>query len=146
MLNEFNSFIKTILKKENKKEGIFIHWTNAEPINFKKAIKRHNLDNKLIFYDLYKLFKDNKIVIKGALNYSLKTISKSLKKYNYNETIWDNNSLCSNGLNAMLLAYKLYKKNNIIYGTEPIMQDIIKYNEIDCKVMMEILYYLRNNY
>ena len=76
--------------------------------------------------------EEMKIVIKGSLNFSLKSISKSFKKYNFIETIWDDNSLCSNGLNAMLLAYKLYKKNIVVSGKEPIMNDIIKYNEIDC--------------
>jgi hypothetical protein len=146
MLNNFHSFINQKIQSLNKRAGVFLHWTCAEPINYTKALKRHDLNTEIKFYDLYELFKRNKIVINGALNFSLKTISKSLKKYNFIETIWDSNSLCSNGLNAMLLAYKLYKKNNTVTGKEPVMNDIIKYNEIDCKVLMEILQYLRDNY
>ena len=28
----------------------------------------------------------------------------------------------------------------------PLMQEIIRYNEVDCKVMMEIVRYLRTNH
>ena len=62
------------------------------------------------------------------------------------KSCWNKESPCSNGLNAMLLAYKLYKHNNIVTCEEPIMKDIIYYNMIDCKVLWEILRYLRNNH
>ena len=50
-------------------------------------------------------------------------------------------SACSNGLNAMYYALEYYKGQNI-----GIMKSIINYNEIDCKVMYEILKYLRKSY
>ena len=61
-------------------------------------------------------------------------------------TCWDSSSICSNGLEAMFLAYNLYKNNDFIDCNDNIMKEIIKYNIIDCKVMWEILSYLRNNY
>ena len=60
-------------------------------------------------------------------------------------TNWDKKG-CSNGLQAMLLAFKVYEnKDKPIYSYE-VINEIIKYNLIDCKVMWEILLYLRNNY
>ena len=103
-----------------------------------------------VFYDLYKLFYDEPIVVKGALNFSLKSIAKALYKNNLIESSWDSSNPCSNGLTAMILANEIYEKvykktiDNISY--DPVMKEIIKYNEIDCKVMWEIHNLLRNNF
>ena len=147
MIKEFWECINSLLRKFNKSESIFLHWTQAEPTCYKKLQNRHeeeNLPNKN-FYDMYLLFKNSNIVVKGALNFSLKSIAKAMFKNNLISSSWDN-SICSNGLNAMLLAYEQYKNNNSISGLEPTMLEIIKYNEIDCKVLFEIMNYLRNNY
>ena len=148
MIKEFLNEIDNIKFKNNKSDSVFIHWTKAEPQNYKKLIKRHsNKDNipELFFYDLYKLFYDNNIVIKGSLNFSLKSIAKSMYKNNMIKSNWNTSNSCSNGLNAMLYAYKLYERLNIVTQKEPIMKDIIEYNKIDCKVLWEIISYLRNN-
>ena len=60
-------------------------------------------------------------------------------------TSWNSNNPCSNGLKAMLLAYILYEDIKIVDNSEPIIKDIIHYNEVDCKVLWEILRYLRIN-
>ena len=148
MINEFWDFVNKKLIDSNKSESIFFHWSNAEPLCYKKLLERHSNHNlqKLNFYDLYKLFYSNNIVVKGALNFSLKSIAKAMFKNRMITSSWDTSNPCSNGLNAMLLAYKLYKHNTSISGTEPIMKDIIHYNLIDCKVLWEILHYLRNNF
>ena len=48
-------------------------------------------------------------------------------------------------LNAMILANNLYDKNPIDIDQEPIMKEIVYYNEIDCKVMWEIHNLIREN-
>ena len=45
----------------------------------------------------------------------------------------------------MFLAYQLYKESNELDLNEPTIRNIIKYNEIDCKVLWEILRYLRTH-
>ena len=95
---------------------------------------------------MYDMFMKNKIVVKDSLNYSLKTIAKAMNKNDLINTVWDSSNPCSNGLKAMLLAYKLYDRLEIIDEKEPVMRDIIHYNEVDCKVLWEIMSYLRNNY
>ncbi len=54
-------------------------------------------------------------------------------------------SECSSGMTAMVKAYKCYQEFNDPVNC-PIMQDIAKYNEFDCRVLEEILNYLRNNH
>nr|QFG74694.1 MAG: hypothetical protein [Megaviridae environmental sample] len=146
MISNFWKFINEMLDQNKKSEPIFVHWTKAEPSSYKKLLERHNnkFPNK-DYYDLYELFKNNNIVVKGALNFSLKTIAKAMYNNNQISSSWDN-SKCSNGLDAMLQAWELYNSFGTISGREPIMKDIIKYNEIDCKVLWEIMSYLRNNY
>ena len=63
------------------------------------------------------------------------SIAKAMYSNNLIKSTW-NDSQCSNGLNAMLLAWKLYQNNYFLNGREPVMIDIIKYNEIDCKVLI----------
>ena len=82
------------------------------------------------------------ITVKGSFNYSLKSIARSMYDNNMIDTCWDKDSVCSNGLNAMYYAYKIYKND---YNND-IMDSIINYNEIDCKVMYEILKYIRTKY
>jgi hypothetical protein len=147
IFNQMWSHIENVLKDNNKSESLFFHWSQAEPTQYKKLLRRHNNSLKnMKFYDLYKLFTKNNIVVKGALNFSLKSVAKAMFNNNLIESSWDKESPCSNGLNAMLMAYKLYKHNNIVTTEEPIMKDIIYYNMIDCKVLWEILFYLRNNH
>jgi hypothetical protein len=146
MVNEFLKYISIILKDFNKNKAIFYHWSHAETTAYTNFKKRH-LDNNFYdknftFYDLYKLFYNEPIVVKGALNFSLKSIAKALYNYNMIKSSWDSSSPCSNGLSAMILANEIYEKvskktiDNIT--DDPVMKEIVKYNEIDCKVMWEI--------
>jgi hypothetical protein len=147
MIQDFWIFINKLLLENKKKEAKFIHWTSAEPINYRKLKLRHTVEipNKK-FYDLYKLFRENNIVVKGALNFSLKTVAKAMQKNELTETVWDETNPCSNGLKAMLLAYKIYSKNEKVDNSEPIINDIIHYNQVDCKVLWEIVNFIRNDF
>jgi hypothetical protein len=60
------------------------------------------------------------------------------------ETSWDENNKCDNGLNAMFLANEIYEKKDNVELTD--MPDIVNYNEVDCKVLYEIITYLRKNH
>ena len=96
--------------------------------------------------DLSKLFREEPIVVKGSLKYKLKSISKAMYESKLITTSWDTSNECSSGLTAMLIASKLYKNNMNITNDNKIMKDIVKYNEIDCKVLWDILRYLRENH
>ena len=140
----FNQFWKFVNKKVGSKKAKFYHWTHAEPSCYNKLLKRHQSDwPKINFIDLYKVFYQEPIVIKGALSFSLKAVARALYKQKKIKTCWTDNNPCQNGFYAMILAYQAYdkkKKNN------PVFDDIIKYNEVDCKVLWEILNYLRDNH
>lgn len=139
MFTKFLNYINQVLVKKEIKEPIFIHWTAAEP-TFYNRIKNELKLPEAHFLDLYKVFVEEPVVIKGALNYSLKTIAKIMYKHQMIKTSWIESS-CNSGLDAMLLAHKLYSVNMNV--TKNDLLDIIKYNEIDCKVLYEIIEYIR---
>jgi predicted RecB family nuclease len=155
MFQEFYKYVNKLLVQFKKSKAKFYHWSFAEPSAYTNFKKRH-LNNKInerepnyIFYDLYQVFLSEPVVVKGALNFSLKTIAKALNKYDKIDSCWDSSSPCSNGLTAMILANKLYEsvKDNTIDNiiNDPVMKEIIKYNEVDCKVMWEIHDFIRKN-
>ena len=173
--------------------GRIYHWSSAEFFMLKRFIKKHNtltltkniyhqnvsnIINKVykLFYDykwvdLLDIFKNTPIILKGAYNFSLKTISKALYKLNKIKTLWDDNSdlettttpttpttptttqsivpvsgLCLNGLDSMYISidaniWALKNNCSMLYHQQ--MNNVIKYNEIDCKVMWEILSFIK---
>jgi hypothetical protein len=146
LFNEFYDHINNILSLYKKKNAKFYHWTLAETTNynyFKNKHPSYNFnDMHLNFYDLSRVFKAEPIVIKGAFNYSLKTVVRALHKLGYIKTSWDENNKCSDGLTAMFLANKLY---DMMEPDNSIMNDIIQYNKVDCSSVWELLEFLRNN-
>ncbi len=153
--NNNNSEMKMIKKmwkyigkiNKNNLQIRFIHWSNAEITFYNRFLHKHPNTNIPLLnesFDLYKLFVNNNIVIKDALNFSLKSIAGAMHKHKMIDTIWDNSN-CVNGLQAMMLAYNIYNNNEPIKNNKT-MEEISRYNKIDCKVMFDILTYLRNNY
>lgn len=138
------------------------HWSPAE-LNFlnqcyiRQCINNYNYDFQQYFTqfknqqdmfhwtDLMKIFTDEPIVIRNCFTFKLKHIAKSFYDHGYIKTIWkEENSV--DGISAILagiecdkqarhLGKKLHEMSD--------MQSIIDYNEIDCKVMWEIVDYLR---
>jgi putative phage-type endonuclease len=146
-----------IWKFSNKKKGKFIlpdlvHWSHAERTFYNAAWNKHGCAVIKAGYqkidtwrDMLKIFKDEPITIRGALNFSLKSIAKAFHSFGFIQTIWDENGVCD-GMGAMILAYNTYqsaKQNNIFdIMTTPDMRNIRDYNEVDVTVMYEILMYL----
>jgi len=144
MFNNFYNYLNILLKKYNKNNIIFYHWSCAEVCIFNKYKLKNNIttSDNFIFYDLNKVFIEEPIVIKGALNFSLKTIAKALYNNKLIKSCWNNNNSCSNGLNALIIANNIYNNNNII--VKSILQEIINYNEMDCKIVGEIHLLIKN--
>jgi len=149
MFDEFYKLIKDILKINNKKIAKFYHWSNAESQIYKNFKNRNPNyffnDEWIIFYDLCKVFINEPITIKDALDYSLKTIAKALYKHKLINSIWNTNL---NGFNVMIQANNIYDKyiNISNHINDKLIKEIIDYNEIDCKVLSDIHILLKNNY
>ena len=130
--------------KCNKKPNIY-HWSNAEKNQYKNAKKNHKYTelSNLNFVDILEIFTSEPIVLKNTYEYGLKEISKKMYEYKMINTIWDDQDI--DGREAMLYAWtseSIVKNNNSIQNNK-LIKDIKKYNYFDCKVLEEIIDYIR---
>ena len=134
----------------------FYHWSKAEPVFFEKMVERQwdslsegeqNLLASIQFSDLLTVFRHQPITIKGAFEFGLKGIAKSMYQHGMIQTIWKDQDI--NGLAAMLRIFK-YNQEAIRLGVNleyfPEVQKIVEYNMVDCQVLAEIIYFLQQKY
>lgn len=140
MMDKFNNKIIELETRHGIVNNVY-HWSSAEITHYNNLKTRNTLPD-LNWFDLMKFFKYNNILILGALNFSLKTVANKMFEYNMIETTWED-SECGSGQDAMFKAWKMYVNNN---KNKETFSDIIKYNEIDCKTMFEMLNYLKDNH
>ncbi len=143
---EFNQFVSA---RDNPK----IYYWYAESKFWDKAVQRQlgiaehasQVSTWAVknWCDLIDVFKTEPIVIKDCFKFDLKTIAKCMKKHNMIDVCLE--SKCATGLTAMINAWKCYNSSRDI-SKDDVFKDIIKYNEFDCKVLWDILHYLRENH
>ena len=132
-----------------------IHWSGAEvsalQSAYNSAWNRHDRPNdwpQLNWYDfLQNVIREEPVVVRGALGFGLKAIANAMQTQGLIETDWSNSAV--DGLGAMVGAWRCDEKAQLQdepLSTSPLMTEIARYNEIDCKVMMEIVRYLRENH
>lgn len=132
-----------------------IHWSGAEITALKTAYNsawnRHNQPNDwpdLGWFDfLQNVMRREPVVVRGALGFGLKAIANAMQAQGLIETSWSDSPL--DGLGAMVGAWRCdenARRKDIPMSTLDLMQEIAIYNEVDCKVMMEIVRYLRANH
>jgi hypothetical protein len=147
---EFVNFINTLALKFHCTRPILCrHYSHAEPSAWNRFQERSNKNFDVEWADMLKLFLAEPVGISGALSYSLKTLTKAFYEHGYISTHYDSGLVCGDGADAAVGAFRANiecEKNNISFATHSLTQEIIKYNEIDCKVMQEILDYLRKNH
>ncbi len=127
-------------------------WTSAKKRQLYRAYKLSDKSRKeyivrnwscIEWCDMYKIFRNEPIVIKGCFNFGLKSIAKAMRNHGMiSATIGSN---CNSGMKAMVKAWKCYQVSDNPASSD-IMVDIAQYNEFDCKVLWEILIYLREKY
>lgn len=137
MLNEFINFIKTF------KNVKLYHYSSAEDWQFKKALNRHNIENienkEWLWVDLAKVINDYNIVMKGLFNYSLKSVSKVLNThYGGDKGNTYTNMDINNGMLASVVAFK-ENERGIKFEDSKIMEEVVTYNELDCKSLYNLL-------
>ena len=130
------------------------HWSHAEASTletaFTSAIQRHPDKNwtSLRWYDLLsRVVKKEPLVVRGALGFGLKAVAKALYGHGLIETNWEAGP--ADGLGAMVGAWSCAKAAanlGCTMGETDLMQEIARYNHVDCRVMMEILRHLRKHH
>lgn len=146
----FITFVSDLCKKYKIKQIKAWHWSNAEQSVWHNALLKHKKlpkKNQIVWQDMLKLFQEEPIVIKGSLNFKLKNIAAAMHKYGYIKTIWD--ECIEDGQSALIQtieANKIAIKRKMNLQQIPLFKSVVKYNEIDVKVLQEILLYLRLNH
>lgn len=139
----------------NSEPRIF-HWSAAEVTALETAynsarnrhLERADWQSNLGWCDFLKVMRDEPIVVQGAMGFGLKAVAKAMRRHRLIETEWGDDSLVD-GLGAMVGAWRCDEKarqTGASMADLPLMREIAEYNEIDCKVMMEIIRYLRTKH
>ena len=126
---------------------VLFYWS-ADQSLWKQALRRHNIlegDDSISLTEwcnLTDVFISKNIAVKGVYDFKLKNIASAMKANGMIQTTLEAD--CTNGALAMIRAWQCYQKYQVP-TTAPIMKDIIRYNQYDCKVMYDILKYFRRN-
>lgn len=150
IFDNFDKYIKAVCDTENTNPN-FYHWGNVEETLYDSVVERHEPKSfawsKPNFVDFCKIFKNEVILVKGALNFGLKTIIKQLHKHNLITTHYHTDVLDGgDALVKAIDAYNVAEENCIDIKDTASMQSVIKYNRIDTLAIADIVRYLRANH
>ncbi len=138
------------------KDPLVFHWSPAEASGltngFRSARSRHPKRSltwvEPNWFDfLAKVMKEEPVIIRGPMGFGLKTVARSMKAHGLIETEWSDSVV--DGLGAMIGAWSCYAsamESGVMVAELSLMQEIESYNEVDCKVMWEVVRYLRANH
>ena len=131
-----------------------IHWSPAERSTletaYNSARNRHPGREwpAVRWFDCWKnVALGEPVVVRGALNFGLKSVAKALHALGIIESSWEDSPL--DGLGAMVGAWWCdgeAARTGARLGDVELMREIGRYNEIDCKGMMEVIRYLREHH
>jgi hypothetical protein len=139
----FEDFLKEINSLQ-KKFKIY-SWGPTEKNLYEKYIGDESLFTEDKYIDLLKIFRNNSITLKNVYSYSLKHIAKAMYENKCISSIWPKNNNIQNGLDAMYEGFQLYQDCPLEIRCQK-MERVKIYNEVDCKVMWEIVCYLRQHH
>ena len=139
------AFVHYINKKSNGKKSKCWTWSGTEETMWNNTLLKHKsvrkLKHKFEWCDLLKVFQAEPIVIKGALDFKLKHIATAMYNHQFIKTSWSNEII--DGISAMIKTVEANKSKKPL-SKQPIVKSVIKYNEVDVKVLSEMLTYIRS--
>jgi hypothetical protein len=95
---------------------------------------------------LNRVVKLQPVTVRGAFGFGLKAIARALHAHGFIETLWQDSA--TDGLGAMVGAWSCHheaRRRDVSMTDLELMREIEAYNEVDCKVMAEVLSYLRRH-
>ncbi len=144
--SEFVNFLRETSQRYSCPDFPLFHWSSYEKRVWEQAKKRHQSRDvsswdflETHWFDFLEVFRKEPIVIQGCFSFKLKDVAKALYNHGLISTTWD--SSCLDGYGAMIRAFEALRSSN-----ETVIRDILRYNEVDCKVLEEIVTYLRRNH
>ncbi len=130
------------------------HWSPAELVNLETAYNsartRHpdaDWPTDLPWFDiLERAVRAEPVSVTGAFNFGLKAIAKAMHAAGFIPTTWGDGP--TDGLGAMIGAWSAARAAAAAgspMSEHPLVVEIGRYNETDCRVMAEVLMWLRAN-
>lgn len=164
---EFSDYVRAEADWFDCPNPLLVHWSNAENWQWENAygkyegierswiaskktvLNQDQIETEPRWFDLLQIFRKEPVTIKGCLGFGLKEVAGKFAEYGFIKTKWDVNSSCVDGTGAMLSAFKASKDaraRGIKLKDMTLIRDIAKYNEVDCKVVGEIMEYIRKEH
>ena len=133
-------------------EPLVFHWSSAETrlfeTDYDSAMSRHpdRAWPPVRWFDfLGMVMRKEPVKIEGAKGLGLKAVALAMKRQRLIDSTWDDASNLD-GLGAMVGAFWAADEARRL-GADleeiDLMREVMRYNEIDCKVMMEIIAHMR---
>lgn len=139
---------------EGLPEPYVLHWAPAEPINYEldyASAKARHPDKDwpdLRWFDfLNKVVRPEPVVVRGAMAFGLKAVARAMRQHGLIQTEWTEGPV--DGLGAMVGAWSCAEEacaRGCRLIDVPLMQSIANYNQVDCRVIQEVVGYLRANH
>lgn len=156
MIDEWLLYVRSLCEATGSElqDARLVHWSPAEQSNFERAY--HNARTRhpdhhwpeLPWYDLLRdVIQAEPVVVKGAFSFSLKSIARSMRANGLIATDWGEG--LADGAGAMAGAWNAAveaKRRGVALSDTDTMREVARYNEVDCRVMAEILDYLRQEH
>jgi len=119
------------------------HWASAERSMLKAAFDRCGIAFTQMpnFIDMMRVFTMEPITVRGALSFGLKPIARAMYGHGLIKTQYSE-SEAGLGCNSMVAVGKC--GNGELKGKH--IADIVDYNEKDCRIVGEIIHYLRKKH
>jgi hypothetical protein len=130
------------------------HWSPAEESAYATAYnsaKARHPDrawpDPRLFDFLNLVVRKEPVVVRGALGFGLKAIGKAMHAQGLIGTCWADGP--TDGLGAMVGTWSAAaeaRARGVSMREVDVMREIERYNEVDCRVMWEVIEYLRNDH
>ena len=130
------------------------HWSAAETVfmdaQYRSARARHPERDwpALDWYDLLSnVVRAEPVVVHGSRNFGLKSVARAMHQHGLVATSWGDG--LADGTGAMVGAWTadgVARRTATSIDTVPLMAEVSRYNEIDCRVMAEVLDHLRREH
>lgn len=136
--------------------AMVVHWSPHETASletaFDAAVVRHpekdwHHPDWAWFDFLARVVREEPVVVRGAHGFGLKAVANAMHALGLVETKWDEGPV--DGLGAMVGAWRCEREATNAGGRlidVDLMRGIRRYNEVDCKAMMELVRYLRRHH
>ena len=129
------------------------HWSAAEQSILERAYDaarvRHGAAARwppLPWFDALELFRSVPLAVTGAFDLGLKSIARAMHSAGFIATRWGEGP--TDGLGAMAGVWSAAREASSAgtsLAAHPLMVDIARYNEVDCRVLAEVLAWLRQH-